>query len=64
MERGGCDAVIAQGIEAGGHRGMFLSNDIATQVGLFALLPQVVDAVRIPVIATGGIADARGSWQH
>ncbi len=60
LERGGCDAVIAQGIEAGGHRGMFLGNDIATQVGLFALLPQVVDAVRIPVIATGGIADARG----
>ena len=46
LEKGGCDAVIAQGIEAGGHRGMFLSDDIATQVGLFALLPQVVDAVK------------------
>ena len=60
LERGGCDAVIAQGIEAGGHRGMFLSDDIATQVGLFALLPQVVDAVKVPVIATGAIGDARG----
>ena len=48
--------MIAQGIEAGGHRGMFLSDDIATQVGLFALLPQVVDALKVPVIATGGIA--------
>lgn len=59
LEASGCDAVIAQGLEAGGHRGMFLSNDIATQVGLFALLPQVVDAVKVPVVATGGIADAR-----
>ena len=60
LEKGGCDAVIAQGTEAGGHRGMFLNVDIATQIGLFALLPQVVDAVSIPVIASGGIADARG----
>jgi len=59
LETNGCDAIIAQGVEAGGHRGMFLSTDPATQVGLFALLPQVVDAVKVPVIATGGIADAR-----
>jgi len=60
LEANGCDAVIAQGLEAGGHRGMFLTDDIATQVGLFALLPQVVDAVKVPVIATGGIGNARG----
>jgi nitronate monooxygenase len=59
LEANGCNAVIAQGLEAGGHRGMFLSDDIATQVGLFALLPQVVDAVKVPVIASGGIGDAR-----
>ena len=59
LEANGCDAIIAQGLEAGGHRGMFLSTELATQVGLFALLPQVVDAVNVPVIATGGIADAR-----
>jgi nitronate monooxygenase len=56
----GCDVIIAQGFEAGGHRGMFLETDIATQTGLFALLPQVRDAVPVPVIAAGGIADARG----
>jgi len=56
----GCDAVIAQGYEAGGHRGMFLTDDTATQVGTFALLPQIVDAVDVPVIAAGGIADGRG----
>jgi nitronate monooxygenase len=60
LEDAGCDAVIAQGSEAGGHRGMFLTDDIAAQVGTFALVPQVVDAVKVPVIAAGAIADARG----
>lgn len=60
LEEHGVDAVIAQGLEAGGHRGMFLTSDINTQVGTFALLPQVVAAVRVPVIAAGGIATARG----
>ncbi|TCO76012.1 nitronate monooxygenase [Plasticicumulans lactativorans] len=60
LEAHGADAVIAQGVEAGGHRGMFLSDDLSTQVGTFALLPQVVRAVRCPVIAAGGIADAQG----
>ncbi len=60
LESHGADAIIAQGVEAGGHRGMFLSEDISTQVGTFALVPQVVQAVKVPVIAAGGIADARG----
>jgi nitronate monooxygenase len=60
LEAHGVDAIIAQGLEAGGHRGMFLSDDLTTQVGTFALLPQVVQAVKLPVIAAGGIADARG----
>jgi nitronate monooxygenase len=60
LEAHGVDAIIAQGVEAGGHRGMFLSDDISTQVGTFALLPQVVRAVKVPVIAAGGIADSRG----
>ena len=60
LENEGCDAIIAQGSEAGGHRGMFLTQDVSTQVGTLALVPQVVDAVKTPVIAAGGIADARG----
>src|SRR5664280_2522300 len=56
----GGEAIIAQGLEAGGHRGMFLSEDLTTQVGTFALLPQIVRGVKLPVIAAGGIADARG----
>ncbi|WP_339650782.1 nitronate monooxygenase [Halopseudomonas pelagia] len=60
LQAHGADAVIAQGLEAGGHRGMFLTEDMTTQVGTFALLPQIVAAVRLPVIAAGGIADAPG----
>jgi nitronate monooxygenase len=60
LEAHGVDAVIAQGLEAGGHRGIFLSEDLATQVGTFALVPQIVRAVGVPVIAAGGIADAQG----
>lgn len=59
-ESAGADAVVAQGIEAGGHRGAFHPDQAEQQsVGLMALLPQVVDAVNVPVIATGGIADVR-----
>ena len=54
------DAIIAQGLEAGGHRGIFLSDDLTTQVGTFALVPQLIRNVRVPVIAAGGIADAKG----
>ena len=60
LEAQGADAIVAQGLEAGGHRGMFLARDLASQVGTFALVPQVVDAVRVPVVAAGGIVDARG----
>jgi nitronate monooxygenase len=64
LEEHGCDAIIAMGYEAGGHRGNFLtqdpSRDMTRQIGTFALVPQVVDAVKLPVIAAGGIGDARG----
>ncbi|MGH7787030.1 MAG: NAD(P)H-dependent flavin oxidoreductase [Candidatus Binatia bacterium] len=60
LEAQGVDAIIAQGLEAGGHRGNFLSEEIDTQVGTLALVPQIVQAVGIPVIAAGGIADAHG----
>ena len=60
LEEHGCHAIIAMGLEAGGHRGTFLSLDPARQVGTFALVPQVADAVSVPVIAAGAIADARG----
>jgi nitronate monooxygenase len=60
LEENGADVIIAQGAEAGGHRGMFLTENIAQQPGTFALVPQVVDAVKVPVIAAGGIADGRG----
>ncbi len=60
LEGHGVDAIIAQGLEAGGHRGIFLSHDLSTQIGTFALLPQIVRAVKLPVIAAGGIADAQG----
>src|SRR3979490_1300374 len=60
LEDRGCDAIVAQGYEAGGHRGIFLTEDVSTQSGTMALVPQVVDAVKVPVIAAGGIADARG----
>jgi nitronate monooxygenase len=60
LEENGADVIIAQGAEAGGHRGMFLTQNIAEQPGTFALVPQIVDAVKVPVIAAGGIADGRG----
>lgn len=60
LEAQGVDAIIAQGLEAGGHRGMFLSDDLNTQIGTFALVRQIAQAVRVPVIAGGGIADAEG----
>lgn len=60
LEQQGVDAIIAQGLEAGGHRGIFLTSDMTTQMGTFALLPQIIAAVDLPVIAAGGIADAGG----
>ena len=60
LQAHGVDIIIAQGLEAGGHRGMFLSEDLTTQVGTFALVPQIVQAVKVPVVAAGGIADAKG----
>jgi nitronate monooxygenase len=60
LEERGVDAIIAQGWEAGGHRGLFLTDDLTTQAGALALVPQIVQAVNVPVIAAGGIADARG----
>ena len=60
LDEHGADAIIAQGYEAGGHRGLFLSDDLTTQVGTLALVPQIVSAVKKPVIAAGGIADANG----
>jgi len=60
LEQAGCDAIIAQGLEAGGHRGTFLHGKVDAQVGTMALVPQVVDAVKVPVIAAGGIGDQRG----
>src|SRR6185503_10421165 len=60
-EAAGADVIVTQGMEAGGHRGAFDAGEAERQlVGLFALLPAVVDAVRVPVVATGGIADGRG----
>src|SRR5581483_3206986 len=60
LEARGVDAVIAQGLEAGGHRGNFLSDDLTAQLSTLTLVPQVVRAVKVPVIAAGGIADAQG----
>jgi nitronate monooxygenase len=60
-EQAGADVIVAQGAEAGGHRGCFEADmAMSRQVGLFALVPAIVDAVKLPVVATGGIADARG----
>ena len=59
LEKNGADAIIAQGIEAGGHRGMFLSNDLSTQIERFALVTRLIERVKLPVIAAGGISSAK-----
>ena len=59
LEQNGVDIVIAQGLEAGGHRGMFLTEDLTTQMGTLPLVSRIIDAVQIPVVAAGGIADAK-----
>jgi nitronate monooxygenase len=61
LEAHGVDVIVAQGLEAGGHRGMFLTDDLTTQIGTFALVPQIARAVRVPVVAAGGIADSKGA---
>ena len=60
LDARGADGIIAQGLEAGGHRGHFLSGDLTMQMGTFALVPQIVREVKVPVIAAGGVADAQG----
>jgi nitronate monooxygenase len=60
LQANGCDFIVAQGLEAGGHRGHFLNHDLTRQMGTFALLPQIVKAVNVPVIAAGGISNAKG----
>lgn len=59
LEANGADIIIAQGLEAGGHRGMFLNQDLTGQIGTFSLVPQICAAVRVPVVAAGGISDER-----
>ncbi len=59
LEQNGVDMIIAQGLEAGGHRGIFLSDDLTTQIGTLSLLPQILAAVTVPVIAAGGISNAQ-----
>ncbi|MGH8140831.1 MAG: NAD(P)H-dependent flavin oxidoreductase [Steroidobacteraceae bacterium] len=60
LEARGIDAIIAQGLEAGGHRGNFLTSDLTVQMGTLALVPQIVRKIKVPVIAAGGIADRAG----
>src|SRR6267142_4115902 len=60
LEQAGVDVIAASGFEAGGHRGSFLRSSEESLTGTIALVPQVVDAVKLPVVAAGGIADARG----